>query len=120
MNGISFVADTNFLIAVHEGKEYVEPFLDGSVIISAITEIELLGWYKINEHEKQLLRLLLDDCTIFEITSEIRKIAIEIRQQIKIKTPDAIIAATSKYLQIPLVTSDKGLKNVSGIELILI
>ncbi|RYE31755.1 MAG: type II toxin-antitoxin system VapC family toxin [Sphingobacteriaceae bacterium] len=48
------------------------------------------------------------------------KIAIEIRQQIIIKTPDAIIAATSKHLHIPLVTSDRGFKNVPDIELILI
>ncbi|RYY06168.1 MAG: type II toxin-antitoxin system VapC family toxin, partial [Sphingobacteriaceae bacterium] len=63
---------------------------------------------------------LLDDCILFELTSDIRKIAIEIRQQIKIKTPDAIVAATSKYLQIPLVTSDHGFKIIPGIELILI
>jgi len=63
---------------------------------------------------------LLDDCIVFELTSDIRKLAIEIRQQIKIKTPDAIIAATSKYLQIPLVTSDQDFRVVLGIELILI
>jgi predicted nucleic acid-binding protein len=67
-----------------------------------------------------MLRALLDDCFIFELTAEIRKIAIEIRQANKIKTPDAIIAATSKYLQLPLVTSDKGFKNITDIELILI
>jgi predicted nucleic acid-binding protein len=120
MTGLSFVADTNFLIAIHEGKEYVEPFLDGSLIISVISEIELLGWHKLKPEEKHLLRLLLDDCIIFELTAEIRKLAIEIKQQIKIKTPDAIIAATSRYLQLPLVTSDKDFKTIPGIELILI
>jgi predicted nucleic acid-binding protein len=120
MNGFDFVADTNFLIDVHEGKEKVLPFLDGTVIVSVISEIELLGWYKLSEDEKQKLRSLLDDCIIFELTAEIRKLAIEIRQQKKIKTPDAIIAATAKYLQIPIVSSDKGFKNISGIELILL
>ena len=67
-----------------------------------------------------MLRSLLDECIIFELTADIRKIAIEIKQQIKIKTPDAIIAATSRYLQIPLVTSDKDFKTIPGIELILI
>jgi len=33
MNGFSFVADTNFLIGIHEGKKELEPFLDGAVII---------------------------------------------------------------------------------------
>jgi predicted nucleic acid-binding protein len=117
MNGFNFVADTNFLISIHEGKKQVEPFLDSAVVIS---EIELLGWHKLSSEENKLLQSLLDDCIIFELTADIRKLAIEIRQQIKIKTPDAIIAATSKYLQIPLVTSDRGFKNIPGIELILI
>ena len=120
MNGFNFVADTNFLIDVHEGKDKVIPFLEGTVIVSVISEIELLGWYKLGEQEKQKLRLLLDDCIIFELTAEIRKLAIEIRQQKKIKTPDAIIAATAKYLQIPIVSSDKGFKSISDIELILL
>ena len=120
MNGFDFVADTNFLIDIHEGNEKVIPFLEGTAIISVISEIELLGWYKLNEDEKQKLRLLLDDCIIFELTAEIRKLAIEIRQQKKVKTPDAIIAATAKYLQLPVITSDKGFKNISGIELILL
>src|ERR1700744_2622321 len=108
MNGLSFVADTNFLIAVHEGKQYVEPFLDSAVVVSVISEIELLGWHNLKPEEKPILRSLLDDCIIFELTADIKKIAIELRQKVKIKTPDAIIAATSKYLQLPLVTSDKG------------
>jgi predicted nucleic acid-binding protein len=57
---------------------------------------------------------------MFELTSDIRRLAIEIRQQVKIKTPDAIIAATSKYLNIPLITSDKDFKKIPGIELILL
>jgi hypothetical protein len=55
MSGFSFVADTNFLIAVHEGKKQVEPFLDGSVVISEISEIELLGWYNLKQEDKVLL-----------------------------------------------------------------
>ncbi|WP_214073592.1 type II toxin-antitoxin system VapC family toxin [Mucilaginibacter sp. dw_454] len=120
MTGFDFVDDTNFLIDVHEGREKVEPFLDSSVIVSVITEIELLGRHKITQEEQQKLRAILDDCIVFELTAEIRRLAIELRQKTKIKTPDAIIAATSKYLQIPLVSSDKGFKNIEGIELILI
>jgi len=120
MNGFNFVADTNFLISVHEGKESVQPFLDGSIVISVISEIEILGWHKLAPEEHRLLQSLLDDCIIFELTSEIRKLAISLRQQVKIKTPDAIIAATSQYLQLPLVTADQHFKKVPGIELILL
>lgn len=120
MSGFSFVADTNFLINVHEGVAKTEPFLDGMVIISVISEIELLGWYKLSSLDKRKLTTLLEDCIIMELIPEIKNIAIEIRQQIPIKTPDAIIAATSKFLQLPLVTSDKGFKKIKDIELILI
>jgi len=44
MSSFSFVADTNFLINVHEGLDKTEPFLDGTAIVSVISEIELLGW----------------------------------------------------------------------------
>ena len=73
----------NFLVAVHEGKKNVESFLDGTVIVSVISEIELLGWYKIKPEEMQTIRLLLDDCVLFELTSDIRRLAIEMRQQAK-------------------------------------
>ena len=120
MNGFNFVADTNFLISVHEGKKFVEPFLDSAPIVSIISEIELLGWYKLNPDDIVELRSLLDDCIILDLTADIKRLAIEIKQQIKIKTPDAIIAATSQYLKIPLVTSDKDFKKIPGIELILL
>ncbi|WP_316806337.1 type II toxin-antitoxin system VapC family toxin [Pedobacter agri] len=120
MSSFSFVADTNFLINVHEGLEKTEPFLDGTAIVSVISEIELLGWHLLKEDDKRSLELLLDDCVIIELNNEIKTIAISLRQQFKVKTPDAIIAATSKFLQLPLVTSDKGFKSIPDIELILI
>jgi predicted nucleic acid-binding protein len=62
----------------------------------------------------------LDDCILFELTADIRKIAIELKRRVKIKTPDSIVAATAMSLQIPLITSDKDFKSVPGLELILI
>ena len=120
MSGLRFVADTNFLINVHEGMLKTEPFLDGSVIISIISEIELLGWPGLTASEKKKLKEMLEDCIIIDLNPEIKDIAIEIRQQYAIKTPDAIIAATSKFMQLPLVTSDKGFKKIKNIEIILI
>ncbi len=120
MNGFSFVADTNFLINVHEGLAKTEPFLDGTVVCSVISEIELLGWPKLLLAEKKKLTTLLQDCIIIELTPEIKNIAIKIRQQNIVKTPDAIIAATSRFLQLPLVTSDKGFKKIKDIEIIFI
>lgn len=120
MSGFSFVADTNFLIDVHEGKDKTEPFLDGTAIISIVTEIELLGWHQLKEADKNELQELINDCVVIELNNEIKNIAIKIRQQAKIKTPDAIIAATSMYLRLPLITSDKAFKSITDLELILL
>ena len=91
-----------------------------TAIVSVISEIELLGWHLLKDEDKFSLKSLLEDCVIIELNSEIKNIAISIRQRFKVKTPDAIITATSKFLQIPLVTSDKGFKSIDDIELILI
>ena len=120
MIGFSFVANTNFLINVHEGLAKTEPFLDGIALVSIISEIELLGWYNLTSPAKKKLTSLLEDCIIIELTQEIKNMSIEIREKSKIKTPDAIIAATAAFLQLPLVTSDKGFKKIKGIEIILI
>lgn len=120
MRGINFVADTNFLIALHEGKNFVKPFLDQTVAVSIITEIELLGWPKIKESEKRRLVSLLKECEIIELRSEVKNRAIELRQKQAIKVPDAIIAATSLYLQLPLVTADRGFTKIKDLEVILL
>jgi len=91
MSGFNFVADTNFLVDVHEGKDKTEPFLDGTAIISIVTEIELLGWHQIRDADKNELQELINDCVVIELNNEIKNIAIKIRQQAKIKTPDALL-----------------------------
>jgi predicted nucleic acid-binding protein len=92
--------------------------LNFSIATSFVTEIELMGWYKIPESAKKSLRLLLHDCTIIDLTIEIKKLAIEIKQRNKIKLPDALIASTAIILQIPLVTADQDFKKINGLEII--
>ena len=83
---------------MHQGETITEPFLDVNVIVSVISEIELLGWNKLSQAEKVTLREMLDDCVIIGLLPETKEIAIDLKQRFKIKTPDAIIAATSKFL----------------------
>ena len=118
MNGIDFLADTNILLYVHEGNPSVEPFLNFSIATSFVTEIELLGWYKISESDKKGIRLLLNDCTIIDLSPEIKKLAIEIKQRNKIKLPDALIASTAIFMGTPLVTADQDFKKINGLEII--
>uniref|UniRef100_UPI00404A14FF hypothetical protein n=1 Tax=Flavobacterium sp. TaxID=239 RepID=UPI00404A14FF len=52
---IDFIADTNFLIYLHEGNSIVEPFLKYNFGISFIYEIELLGFPEISTSEETKL-----------------------------------------------------------------
>ena len=70
MNGIDFLADTDFLIYVLEGRQEVEIFADFSFAISFVTEIELLGKKSITENEKVVIQELLDACLIIDLTPQ--------------------------------------------------
>ncbi|WP_434979002.1 hypothetical protein [Daejeonia sp. YH14] len=56
---IDFIADTNFLIYVHEGNKIIEPFLNYNFGISFISEVELLGFSGITKSEETKFKRLL-------------------------------------------------------------
>ena len=107
MNGIDFVADTNILIYFLEGNHKLKSFRQSSFAASVVSEIELLSWHKIPESDKKIIKAFLDNCFVIELLPAIKDIAITLRQKHKIKLPDAVVAATSVYLDIPLLTSGK-------------
>lgn len=121
MNGKKILADTNVFINLAEGKAGIEPHLQGKeIFVSAITEIELLGYYNITQAEKEYFKLLLNDCSVLELSSGIKELAILLKQSHRIKLPDAIIAATAQFLKIEFVTFDKGFVNVPNQDLVLL
>ena len=117
---IDFIADTNFLIYVHEGNDLVASFLEYNFGISFISDVELLGFKNINESEESKLKDLIKDCFNIEWNSKIKEKTIELRRKYNVKLPDAIIAATSLVYGIPLVTADRGFSKVIELDLILI
>jgi len=120
MNGIDFLADTNFLIFTSQGNPIVEPFLDYNIGISYISEMELLGVFSISKIQKSNMQNIIDECFIIDMNSEIKKKSIQIKQKYKIKLPDAIIAATSIQYNIPFITADSDFKVIKELDLIFI
>lgn len=120
MNGIDFLVDTNILIGIKEGKPNVEPLVGYQLAVSIISEIELMGWNKISRQERKIYSDMLKKCQVIELTTEIKDTAIKIKQHHPVKTPDAIIAATSLVFGYPLVTGDKAFGKISKLDLILI
>ena len=117
---IDFIADTNFLIYIHEGHEIVEPFMKYNFGSSFISEVELLGYKGLSIYEEKALKSLLSDCFILNWNDKIKESTIELRRIYSVKLPDAIIAATSIVYGLPLVTADKGFSKINELDVILI
>lgn len=121
MNGIELLVDTNVLINLVEGKgDLVDKLKGNRLFVSVITEMELLGWYKITDVQKKLFVALLLECKVVDFSMEIKSIAIAIKQNQRVKLPDAIIAATSVYLEIPLMTFDADFQKIKDLNLLLL
>jgi len=120
MNGISLLSDTNPLIYLLDGNRAVAEILDEKQVwISVITELELFGKKELNSKDLAEINALLDSCFIAEISSDIKMLTKQLLQDYQIRLPDAIIAATSIYLDLPLLTADTTFKKVRDLKLIL-
>ena len=117
---IDFIADTNFLVYLHEGNKVVAPFLEYDFGISFISEIELLGFKGLTKTEETKLKLLLNDCFQIDWNNKIKDQTILLKRKYNIKLPDAIIASTSILYNLPIVTADKGYSKIKELDLFLI
>ena len=66
------------------------------------------------------MRKLLNSCVNVVHAEEINKLTISLKQQYKIKLPDALIAATAINYDLPLLTFDKGFSHIKSVDLILL
>ena len=119
-NGVDFFVDTNVLIYAMEGHRSIADMLLCSPGISVISEIELLGKKGITQQEINDIRNLLNGFEIVDLNDIIKEIAISIKQKYSIKTFDAIIAATAKAFNLPLVTADKDFKKIADVDIVLL
>src|SRR5271157_1642187 len=75
-----------------------------SVVYSAITRIEVLGFPNLSEQEEAAARGLLNEFEELPITEAVIERTIQIRKSVRIKIPDAMIAASADTTQAVLVT----------------
>ncbi|HEY8934688.1 MAG TPA: type II toxin-antitoxin system VapC family toxin [Cyclobacteriaceae bacterium] len=121
MSGSDYLVDTNILIHLGNGDESITDFLQGKVLfVSFITEMELLSKPGLSPENIKILKSLIDNCILVEFNHKIKSEAIKLRRQYRLKLPDAIIAATAKYLHLPLLTTDKDFNKIIDIELLFI
>jgi len=72
--------------------------------VSVISRIELLGWKGHTEKSFKGTKDVLERLTEYPLNNNIVEECILLRKKHRIKLPDAIIASTALYLNIPLVT----------------
>lgn len=117
------VIDTNILIAYLDGEEKVVLLVnklieEGRILfLPSAVEIEILSFSKWNAEELHEVETFLEKAFVFmPIDRHISRVTAEIRRAIKIKTPDATIAATALSTYTPLLTRNvKDFKKVQNL-----
>ena len=116
-NGVNLLIDSNIFIYWLKGNmQAAEIFANNLIHYSIITEIEVKGHLSlISNNQKIGFQKVLDGFEKVGLTEEIKDLAIEYKILYNLKTPDAIIAASAKSLNLPLVTADKKLLHLEDI-----
>lgn len=119
-----FLIDTNAVIDYLNaafpaaGMDFMNRLINQIPHLSVITRIELLSFQTDNTDDYRLLEEFISAAIIYNLEEPIITLTIEIRKQIKIKLPDAIIAATALYNNLTLITRNKAdFKNVPALKI---
>lgn len=115
----NYILDTNILVYFFEGNPTAGKIIkNAEFIISAITYIEILSNPGYSKIQRTIAKDFLNTKQIIHTSPAICDLAIQIRLNYKCKLPDALIAATAQFMQLPLITADTLLLNIKGIEVI--
>jgi len=119
MNGCDYLLDTNVVIYLQKGL-LAAPLPPGRFALSVITEIELRSFSGLTEAQERALKALLDSMSIIPLDDAIKEETIRLRRECRIKTPDAIIAATALTQGAVLLTNDHRLQTLPGLKAVTV
>ena len=98
------------------GLLFMDAVIDAGPKLSVITQIELLCW-KTEASKEQRVKDFVTDSEVSDITPDVIIHCVAIRRSKKIKTPDAIIAATALALGYTLISNnDKDFNGIKGLK----
>ena len=122
--GQKFLIDSNVAIdylskSLHaKGAEFVGKVLDDESVISFVTRIEILG-YNTSKTEEKFLQEFVKLSTVIGINEDVILETIELRKSTRLKTPDAIIAATAIVNNLTLLSrNERDFKNISKLKIV--
>lgn len=115
MNGNKYLLDTCFVLGLYNSNsEALQRMIGVSLndcTVSVISEMELLGYAPLSEHDEQEMINFLNRVHIFALNHRVKNKTIELRKRHKIKLPDAIVLATELTYKLELLSLDTGLIN---------
>ena len=90
---------------------------DEEFSVSVMTKIEILGYNGVPEEEARMIEFL-SNADVIPLNEEVVERTILLRKAIKIKTPDAIIAASALVNRFTLITNNTtDFKRVTGLKI---
>ena len=105
---IDAVLDTCVVVDLLSGRRAIA-LAPGRYAVSVITELKLLSKPSMSDAEEAQIRKLLSTVFVVELIPEVRTRAIALRQNTRLKLPDAIVAATAQAVFAPLITFDEAI-----------
>jgi predicted nucleic acid-binding protein len=118
MSGNRYVLDTNAIVALLQGNlQLIELLKDADWLgVSVISQIDFLVFPGLTQDDRQIFDQFLQRVQVLGLVAIdavlINKI-IEIRQQYRLKLPDAVIAAMAIQNSASLVTADREFAKVT-------
>jgi hypothetical protein len=110
--------DTNVLIYYLNGDQTLAELFQGKdLYLSIVTEMELLSYPSLSLTDRTLIESLIDNCFVINIVPQVKQFAIEYRSKFRLKLPDAVVAATARFLEIPFLTADEGFRKINELDL---
>jgi predicted nucleic acid-binding protein len=91
---------------------FVSDVIDMTPNISVITAIEALSWHSPEKKYEAIIKEFVDNSNIYGLSQKVVERCVQLRRSKKIKTPDAIIAATAIVHRLTLITSDSDFFNI--------
>lgn len=100
------------------GMDLMDSAIDAIPNISILTQIELLCW-NTDEATTESVKDFIADSVVLDISPDVITYCVALRKGKKIKTPDAIIAATALSYGYTIITAnEKDFANIKGLKLI--
>ena len=102
------ILDSNIIIySTKPEYDFLREFIaENSPSVSAVSYVEVLGYHKLTNEEKELLEEFFDSTKILPISDKVIAKAVELRQLKKMTLGDALIAAKALVYNLVLVTNN--------------